>query len=61
MKGGLEIFNERPTKDILNNELINEQKLSNENPIPDYIRHKNIIDEKKKIREVSDKTEKNNK
>ena len=61
MKGGLEIFNERPTNDILNNELINEQKLSNENPIPDYIRHKNIIDEKKKIREVSDKTEKNNK
>ena len=61
MKGENKLENERPTNDILNNELINEQKLSNENPIPDYIRHKNIIDEKKKIREVSDKTEKNNK
>ena len=56
MKGENKLENERPTNYILKNERIIEQKISNEMPIANYMRHKKL----KKIREVIDNTEKNN-
>ena len=56
MKGENKLENERPTNYILKNERIIEQKISNEMPIANCMRHKKL----KKIREVIDNTEKNN-